>query len=77
MHWWLPARIVRIEAEAEALISELGIHAYDEARRKECEASSDAIARDWKRVAQVVAERTSRALPKFESYGMLETAAFP
>lgn len=62
MHWWLPrpgARIVRIEAEAEALISELGIHAYDDARRKECEASSDAIARDWKRVAQVVAERTS------------------
>jgi hypothetical protein len=64
MHWWLPrpgARIIRIEteAEAEALISELGIHAYDEARRKESEASSDEIARDWNQVAQLIAARTS------------------
>ena len=65
MHWWLPrpgARIIRIEAEAEALISELGIHAYDEARRKESEASSDEIARDWKQVAQLVAARTSLSM---------------
>jgi hypothetical protein len=62
MHWWLPrpgARILRIEAEAEALISELGIHAYDEARRKESEASSDEIARDWNQVAKLIAARTS------------------
>ena len=62
MRWWLPrpgARIIRIEAEAEALISELGIHAYDEARRKESEASSDEIARDWNQVAELIAARTS------------------
>jgi hypothetical protein len=65
MHWWLPrpgARTIRIKAEAEALIRELGIHAYDEARRKESEASSDEIARDWKQVAQLVAARASLSM---------------
>jgi len=61
MLWWLPrrrARIIAIDAEAEALISELGAHAYAEARRRETEASSDAIARDWDRVAQALAQKT-------------------
>jgi hypothetical protein len=61
MFWWLPrrrARIERLDAEAEALICELGVDAYAEARRKEYEASSDAIARDWGRVAAAVAKRT-------------------
>jgi hypothetical protein len=40
------------------LICELGADAYAEARRKECEASSDTIAKDWGRVAVVVAKRT-------------------
>jgi hypothetical protein len=61
MLWWLPrrrARIKRLDAEAEALICELGADAYAEARRKEREASSDTIARDWGRVAVAVAKRT-------------------
>jgi hypothetical protein len=61
MFWWLPrrrARIKRLDAEAEALICELGADAYAEARRKECEASSDTIAKDWGRVALAVAKRT-------------------
>ena len=60
MFWWLPrrrARIKRLDAEAEALICELGVDAYPEARRKEHEASSDIIAKDWGRVALVVAKR--------------------
>jgi hypothetical protein len=52
------ARIISLGAQAEALIRELGIHAYDEARRREIEASSDAMARDWGRVAEAIAQRT-------------------
>ena len=53
------ARITSIDAEAEALISGLGFDAYNEARRREIEASSDAIARDWDRVAQAIARKIS------------------
>ncbi len=55
---WLPrrrARMEHIEAEAEALIRDLGFAAYSEARRREREASSDAIAKDWGFVALAVA----------------------
>jgi hypothetical protein len=58
---WAPSRRVRmerIEAEAETLIRDLGDRAYHEARRKEHEASSDAIAEDWAMVARAVARRT-------------------
>ena len=48
----------RIEAEAEALIRDLGDCAYQEARRREHEASSDAIAEDWALVARAVARKT-------------------
>ena len=54
------ARIVRIEGEAEALIRDLGDRAFSEARRREREASSDAIARDWSRVAIAVARKTCK-----------------
>ena len=60
MIWWLwrrRARITDIDAEAEALIGELGVYAYAEARRKQDEASSKALARDWGRVALTVAKR--------------------
>ena len=40
------------------MICELGVDAYAAARRKEYEASSDTIARDWGRVAVAVAKRT-------------------
>ena len=40
----------RIDAEADALIGELGVEAYAEARRREYESSGDAIALWWSRV---------------------------
>ena len=51
------ARIERIDsaAEAEALIRDFGEGAYYEARRREYEASSHAIATDWGLVALAVA----------------------
>jgi hypothetical protein len=58
MSSWLPrrrARIERIDAEAEKLIRESCDDAYFEAIRRENEASSDKIAKDWSRVALVVA----------------------
>ena len=61
MSTWAPsrrARSERIEAEAEALIRDLGDQAYQEARRREHEASSDAIAEDWALVARAVARKT-------------------
>jgi hypothetical protein len=61
MFSWLPrqrARIEHIDAEAEALICYYGAGAYSEARRRELEASSDAIAEDWDRVALMVARKT-------------------
>ena len=61
MSAWAPskrARMERIDAEAEALIRELGDCAYQEARRREHEASSDVIADDWAEVARAVARKT-------------------
>src|ERR1700749_2463385 len=61
MSTWAPsrrARMERIDAEAEALIRELGDRAYQEARRREHEASSDAIADDWALVAKAIARKT-------------------
>ena len=57
---WLPrrrARIERIDAEAEALIRTFRDGAYSEARRREHEASSDEIAKDWSRVALAIAHK--------------------
>jgi hypothetical protein len=48
----------RTDAEAEALIRDLGDRAYQEARRREHEASSDAIAEDWALVAKAIARKT-------------------
>jgi hypothetical protein len=47
----------RIDAEAEELIREFGDDAYFGAIRRENEASSDAIAEDWSRVALAVAHK--------------------
>ena len=60
---WPPRRRIRmasIDAEAEALIRDLGDLAYSEARQRESEASSDAIAKDWGRVALEVARRMEK-----------------
>src|SRR3984885_5031296 len=61
MTTWAPskrARSERIEAEADGLIRDLGDCAYQEARRREHEASSDAIAEDWALVAKAIARNT-------------------
>jgi hypothetical protein len=52
----------RIDAEADALIGELGVKAYAEARRREYESSGDAIALWWSRVALVVAHKTGERI---------------
>jgi len=61
MSAWAPfkrARMERIDAEAETLIRDLGDCAYQEARRREHEASSDVIAEDWAEVARAIARKT-------------------
>jgi hypothetical protein len=55
-------RLKRIEAEADALILDLGVEAYGEARRRERAARSDATAREWNRVALAVVRKTSERL---------------
>jgi hypothetical protein len=52
--------IERIHAAAGALMSEFDDDAYAEARRREREANRDRTARDWRRVALVIARRTPR-----------------
>ena len=52
----------RIDAEADALIGELGVEAYAEARRREYKSSGDAIALWWSRVALAVAHKTDERI---------------
>ena len=52
----------RIDAEADALIGELGVEAYAEARRREHESSGDAIALRWNQVALAVAHKTGKRI---------------
>jgi hypothetical protein len=57
---WQLEKIERIRSAARALMSEFGDEAYAEARRRERAANRDEMARDWRRVALVVARRTCR-----------------
>jgi hypothetical protein len=57
---WRLDQLERLHAVARAVISEFGDRAYAEARRREREAQSDSRARDWRRVAAIVARRMSR-----------------
>jgi hypothetical protein len=50
----------RIDAEADALIGELGVQAYAEARRREYESSDDAIALRWNQVALAVGRKSGK-----------------
>ena len=61
---WLRRRKTaeRIDAEADALIDELGVEAYAEARRREYESSNDAIALRWNQVALAVAHKTGKRI---------------
>jgi hypothetical protein len=71
------ARIARIDAEAETLIRDLGDRAYPEARRREREASSDQIAKDWGRVALAVARKTGKRIGLDTATRMALEADFP
>ena len=57
---WQLERIARIRAAAGALMREFGDEAYAAARRRERDADGDERAREWRRVALVVARQTSR-----------------
>jgi hypothetical protein len=66
----------RIDAEADALIGELGVEAYAEARRREHESSGDAIALWWNRVALAVAHKTGERIGLDTSTRMGMNAVF-
>src|SRR5271156_6250558 len=53
-------RIGRIDAEAEALIHDFRDEAYSQALRREREASSDEIAKDWAQVAMAVGHKMGK-----------------
>jgi hypothetical protein len=75
---WLRRRKAaeRIDAEADTLISELGVEAYAEARRREYESSGDAIALWWNRVALAVAHKTGERIGLDTSTRMAMHAVF-
>jgi hypothetical protein len=75
---WLRRRKTaeRIDAEADALIDELGVDAYAEARRREYESSNDAIALRWNRVALAVAHKTGKRIGLDTSTRMAMNAVF-
>ena len=58
----LRARMEQIDEEARAIINDFGVDAYCEARRREHEASSDAIAKDWGQIALAVARKMSKRI---------------
>jgi hypothetical protein len=47
-----------IDLEADALISNSGVHAYQIAHRRAEESSGQQIAKDWSRVAATIARKT-------------------
>jgi hypothetical protein len=69
-------RAERIEAEAEALIRSLGADAYSVARLREDEASSEATARYWNRVALAVASGAGRRVEADSATGTEVEAGF-
>jgi hypothetical protein len=72
---WRLERMERIQAVAAALMSSFGAEAYAEARRRECECGGDGTGRDWRRVALVVAHRTSRLRPVENPAGIVPDEA--
>ena len=66
----------RIDAEADALIGDLGVEAYAEARRREYKSSDDAIALRWNRVALAVAHKTGKRIGLDTSNRMAMNAVF-
>ena len=73
---WRRERAERADAEAEALIRELGVEAYAEARRREYESSDDAMAREWNRIALAVAGKIGKHIGLDTSSRMAMNAVF-
>ncbi len=65
-----------IDAEPDALIDELGVEAYAEARRREYESSDDALALRWNRVALAIAHKTGKRIGLDTSTRMAMNAVF-
>jgi hypothetical protein len=66
----------RIDAEADALIGELGVEAYAEARRREYESSNDALALRWNRIALAVGRKSGKLVGLDISTRMAMNAVF-
>ena len=76
---WLPrrrARMAQIDDEAEAMVRDFGAEAYYQARQREHEASSEAIAEDWGRIAMAVAQKVGRRIGLDASSRLAMNAAF-
>jgi hypothetical protein len=75
---WLRRRktVERIDAEADALIDELGVEAYAEARRREYESSDYAIALWWHQVALAVGRKSGKLVGLDTSTPMAMNVAF-
>jgi hypothetical protein len=56
---WQLEKIERIRSAASVLMSEFGDEAYTETRRRESAADRGGAVEDWRRIALVVARRTS------------------
>src|SRR4029077_19272975 len=69
-------RAERIDAEADALIGELGVEAYAEARRREYESSGDAMALRWNRIALAVGRKSGKLVGLDTSTRMAMNAVF-
>jgi hypothetical protein len=69
-------RAERIDAEADALIGELGVEAYAEARRREYESSNDALALRWNRIALAVGRKSGKLVGLDTSTRMAMNAVF-
>ena len=65
-----------IDAEADALIGELGVEAYAEARRREYESSNDALALRWNRIALAVGRKSGKLVGLDTSTRMAMNAVF-
>ncbi len=70
------SRTDRIEAEANALISAFGREAYVKAHQMEIDAVSDESARQWRRIALAVADKTAKRVGRDASNRMTTGADF-
>ena len=64
----------RLDTEAEAMIGDLGVAAYHAARQREHEASDDTIAKDWSRVALMIAQKIGKGVGVDTSTRMMMNA---